>query len=116
VGLEAAAIMDAAAEKGQRYARIFRKAGTLLGKGEIARAIEAFQEGQALAEQLGDSGWRAALPTKSSAPINWIIPPASQSVSLSRRPIRLPLDYSRFVLSLRGRFGERFESEHPEAD
>ena len=48
--------MDAAAEKGQRYARIFRKAGTLLGKGEIERAIDAFQEGEALAEQLGDRG------------------------------------------------------------
>ena len=48
--------MDTAAEKGQRYARIFRKAGTLLGKGEIARAIDAFQEGEALAEQLGDRG------------------------------------------------------------
>ena len=47
--------MDAA-EKGQRYARIFRKAGVLLAKGEIARAIEALREGQALAEQLGDRG------------------------------------------------------------
>lgn len=41
-------------EKGQRYARIFRKAGALLGKGETARAIEALQEGLSLAEQLGD--------------------------------------------------------------
>ncbi len=47
--------MDAA-EKGQRYARIFRKAGTLLGKGETARAVEALKEGLALAEQLGDRG------------------------------------------------------------
>lgn len=47
--------MDAA-EKGQRYARIFRKAGTLLGKGEIERAIQALREGQTLAEQLGDRG------------------------------------------------------------
>ncbi|MGO9453304.1 MAG: hypothetical protein ACLQDV_20000 [Candidatus Binataceae bacterium] len=45
--------MDAAA-KGQRYARIFRKAGTFLGKGNIARAVEALKEGQALAEELGD--------------------------------------------------------------
>ncbi len=45
--------MDAT-EKGQRYARIFRKAGTLLGKSETSRAIEALREGQALAEQLGD--------------------------------------------------------------
>ena len=47
--------MDAA-EKGQGYARIFRKAGALLGKGENVRAIEALKEGQALAEQLGDRG------------------------------------------------------------
>jgi hypothetical protein len=45
--------MDAA-EKGQRYARIFRKAGTFLGKGNIARAIESLKEGQALATSLGD--------------------------------------------------------------
>jgi hypothetical protein len=43
-----------AAEKGQRYVRIFRKAGALLGKGNIARAIAALKEGRALAEQLGD--------------------------------------------------------------
>jgi hypothetical protein len=42
------------AEKGQRYARIFRKAGTFLGKGNIARAIETLKEGQALATSLGD--------------------------------------------------------------
>jgi hypothetical protein len=47
--------MDAA-EKGERYARIFRKAGALLGKGETTRAIEALKEGQTLAEQLGDRG------------------------------------------------------------
>jgi hypothetical protein len=47
--------MDAA-EKGQRYARIFRKAGTLLGKGEIDRAIEALREGEKLAGELGDRG------------------------------------------------------------
>lgn len=46
--------MDAA-EKGQRYARIFRKAGTFLGKGNIARAIETLKEGQALAARLGDA-------------------------------------------------------------
>ncbi|HKN01470.1 MAG TPA: hypothetical protein VJX23_13210 [Candidatus Binataceae bacterium] len=44
----------AAAEKGQRYARIFRKAGTFLGKGNIARAVRALKEGQALADELGD--------------------------------------------------------------
>ncbi len=43
-----------AAEKGQRYARAFRKAGTFLGKGNIARAVEALKEGRALAEKLGD--------------------------------------------------------------
>jgi hypothetical protein len=45
--------MDAA-EKGERYARIFRKAGVLLGKGRIARAIKVLEEGRALAEGLGD--------------------------------------------------------------
>ncbi len=46
--------MDAAA-KGQRYARLFRKVGTLLGKGNIARAIAVLKEGQQLAQSLGDS-------------------------------------------------------------
>jgi hypothetical protein len=44
-----------AAEKGERYARIFRKAGTLLGKGNIARAVEAFKEGVELARAEGDT-------------------------------------------------------------
>jgi hypothetical protein len=43
-----------ASEKGQRYARIFRKAGIFLGKGNIARAVDLLKEGQSLAEQLGD--------------------------------------------------------------
>jgi hypothetical protein len=47
--------MDAA-EKGARYARLFRKAGVLLGKGRIARAIATLEEGKALAEKLGDAG------------------------------------------------------------
>jgi len=47
--------MDAA-EKGARYARIFRKAGVLLGKRRIARAIEVLEEGRVLAEKLGDVG------------------------------------------------------------
>jgi hypothetical protein len=47
--------MDAA-EKGARYARVFRKAGVLLGKGRIARAIKVLEEGRALAESLGDHG------------------------------------------------------------
>jgi Tfp pilus assembly protein PilF len=42
------------AEKGQRYARIFRKAGTFLGKGNIARAAEVLKEGIELARSLGD--------------------------------------------------------------
>jgi hypothetical protein len=37
------------AEKGERYARIFRKAGTFLTKGNIARAIEVFKQGLELA-------------------------------------------------------------------
>jgi Tfp pilus assembly protein PilF len=44
-----------AAEKGERYARIFRKAGTFLGKGNIARAAEVLKEGVALARALGDT-------------------------------------------------------------
>ncbi|MGC1343075.1 MAG: hypothetical protein WA854_12160 [Candidatus Binataceae bacterium] len=43
-----------ATEKGERYARAFRKAGTFLGKGNIARAVEALKQGRALAEELGD--------------------------------------------------------------
>jgi hypothetical protein len=43
-----------AAEKGERYARIFRKAGTFLGKGNIARAVEVFKEGVELARAQGD--------------------------------------------------------------
>jgi hypothetical protein len=45
--------MDAAA-KGERYARLFRKAGTFIGKGNIARAIEVLKEGHELAQSLGD--------------------------------------------------------------
>jgi hypothetical protein len=47
--------MDAA-EKGARYAKIFRKAGALLGNGSIARAIEALEQGKAMAEEWGDEG------------------------------------------------------------
>ena len=46
--------MDAA-KKGERYARIFRKAGTFLGKGNIARAIQVFKEGVELATGEGDA-------------------------------------------------------------
>jgi hypothetical protein len=45
--------MDAA-EKGAHYAKIFRKAGALLAKGRIARALAAFEEGRVFAEQQGD--------------------------------------------------------------
>jgi len=38
------------AEKGERYARIFRKAGTFLAKGNIARAVEVFKQGLQLAQ------------------------------------------------------------------
>jgi hypothetical protein len=44
------------AEKGQRYSKVFRKAGNLLSKGKIARAIEVLKEGETLATQLGDLG------------------------------------------------------------
>ena len=44
-----------AAEKGERYARIFRKVGVFLGKGEIARALEALNDGKKIAEREGDS-------------------------------------------------------------
>lgn len=38
---------------GERYARIFRKAGVYLAKGKVARAMEVFEEGRALAERNG---------------------------------------------------------------
>jgi hypothetical protein len=44
------------AEKGHRYSKIFRKAGNLLSKGNIARAISVLKEGEALATELGDLG------------------------------------------------------------
>lgn len=44
-----------AAEKGERYARIFRKAGAFLGKGNIARAVEVLKQGEELAQRLGDA-------------------------------------------------------------
>ncbi|HVN90276.1 MAG TPA: hypothetical protein VMT61_10730 [Candidatus Binataceae bacterium] len=42
------------AEKGLHYAKLFRKAGALLAKGRIARAVAAFEEGRAFAEAEGD--------------------------------------------------------------
>ena len=44
--------MDAAA-KGERYARIFRKAGVYLARGNVARALEVLKEGLVLAEHEG---------------------------------------------------------------
>jgi hypothetical protein len=44
------------AEKGHRYSKIFRKAGNLLSKGNIARAIVVLKEGEVLATELGDLG------------------------------------------------------------
>jgi hypothetical protein len=44
------------AEKGQRYSKVFRKAGNLLSKGKIARAIEVLKEGEVLATEMGDLG------------------------------------------------------------
>jgi hypothetical protein len=44
-----------AAEKGERYARIFRKVGVLFGKGETERALEALNDGKKIAEREGDS-------------------------------------------------------------
>jgi len=42
------------AEKGERYARIFRKAGALIGQASIPRAIKTLKQGAALAAELGD--------------------------------------------------------------
>ena len=44
--------MDSSA-KGERYARIFRKAGVYLAKGNVARALEVLKEGHDLAEREG---------------------------------------------------------------
>lgn len=44
------------AEKGQRYSKIFRKAGNLLSKGNLARAVDVLKEGEALATEMGDLG------------------------------------------------------------
>ena len=44
------------AEKGHRYSKVFRKAGSLLAKGKIARAVEVLKEGEALATEMGDLG------------------------------------------------------------
>ncbi|HYL59184.1 MAG TPA: hypothetical protein VEU51_09955 [Candidatus Acidoferrales bacterium] len=60
-----------AAEKGERYARIFRKVGVFLGKGEIVRAVDALNEGKKIAELNGDSKMAARFAaeiTRISAP------------------------------------------------
>ncbi|MGC2755274.1 hypothetical protein [Candidatus Binatus sp.] len=44
-----------AAEKGELYARIFRKVGVFLGMREIPRAIKELDEGMKIAERNGDS-------------------------------------------------------------
>jgi hypothetical protein len=44
-----------AAEKGELYARIFRKVGVFLGKGEIPRALKELNEGMKISERNGDS-------------------------------------------------------------
>jgi hypothetical protein len=44
------------AEKGQRYSKVFRKAGNLLSKGKIARAVEVLKQGETLAVEMGDHG------------------------------------------------------------
>ena len=44
-----------AAENGALYARIFRKVGVYLGKGEIPRALKELDEGMKIAERNGDS-------------------------------------------------------------
>ncbi|HUI26140.1 MAG TPA: hypothetical protein VL403_08660 [Candidatus Kryptonia bacterium] len=40
--------------RGEQYARLFRKAGVFAGKGELAAAIAALEQGVELARRLGD--------------------------------------------------------------
>ena len=56
-----------AAEKGERYARIFRKAGVFLGKGEISRAVETLNDGKKIAEREGDSKMTARFAAEIAA-------------------------------------------------
>ena len=42
-------------EKGERYARIFRKVGVFLAKGQTSRALDALNEGLKVAEASDDS-------------------------------------------------------------
>jgi hypothetical protein len=52
------------AEKGERYARIFRKAGTFIGKANLARAVEVLKEGESLAVSLGDTAMAKRFATE----------------------------------------------------
>lgn len=63
------------AEKGERYARIFRKAGAFLAKGNIARAVEVLKEGRSLAQSQGD----LKMAQRFAAEISRLKPPASAS-------------------------------------
>jgi hypothetical protein len=47
------------AEKGELYARVFRKVGVYLGKGEIPRALKELNEGMKLAERNSDGSMAA---------------------------------------------------------
>jgi threonine aldolase len=62
--------MDAAAA--QTYARLFRMAGTLLGKGNIARALETLKQGHAIAQSRGDH----AMARRFAQEIERVTPPA----------------------------------------
>ena len=64
-----------AAEKGERYARIFRKVGVFLGKGEISRALEVLNDGKKIAEREGDSKMAARFAAEIAAITK---PPESQ--------------------------------------
>lgn len=43
----------------ERFSRLFRKAGVLLGKGQLREALAVLREGEALARALGDEQKRA---------------------------------------------------------
>ena len=45
--------MDSA-DRGERYAGLFRKAGVHLARGNVARAVEVLKEGRDIAEQQGN--------------------------------------------------------------
>ena len=68
------------AHKGEQYARIFRKAGALIGKSRSARAIKALKEGAALAKQWGDG----AMLRRFEAEIARLSEPATDDPGKSR--------------------------------